>query len=352
MREFEPRLKSKKISKVTIAKYIYILVIAVFLLGGISYGYTFFTQNIKVANGSIKTADLNIDISNQDILMEEVLEYKKDIELINKGNTNGIITLKLTKTSGIEFNDLNYGIIVDSAIQKMGSVNSDGILFTNTIMAGEKQNIKLLLWTKSGEIGTFIGKIDYDLKYLGVVASNISNITGKYVKFNCTNDNCETWRIVKVEDGRLVITREEDYIDALDRINSNRYNPNLSFNDSSLITSVSTDDRNLYLRKTTKISNGTGEINNPYILYNNVNSVMDKKIVSTISYMNNSILIGKQNIYYNNDNYISLYINEDNFKEWIGNNNIYHFKDSIVVNNDLVLNAVFYSNNNVDNEME
>ena len=352
MEEFEPRLKSKKVIKVTLAKYVYILFIAIFLIGGISYSYTFFTQNIKVASGSIKTAGLNIYISNQDILMEEVNEYKKDIEITNKGNVNGIISLKLTRTDGLEFNDLNYGIIVDNAIQEMGSVNSEGKLFTNIITASEKQSIRLLLWTKSGEVGTFIGKIDYDIKYLGVVASNINGITGKYVKFNCANDTCETWRIVKVEDERLVITKEEDYEGALERINSNKYNPNLSFNDNSLITSVSTDDKNLYLRKTTKISNGTGDVNNPYILYNNVNSVIDKKIVSTISYMNSSTLVGKQNVYYDNDNYISLYINQDNFKEWTDNNNVYRFKDSIAVNNDLVLNAVFYSDNNINNEME
>ena len=47
MEELEPKKKSIVIDKKFIAKYSYVLVLAVLLIGGISYGYTFFIQNKK-----------------------------------------------------------------------------------------------------------------------------------------------------------------------------------------------------------------------------------------------------------------------------------------------------------------
>lgn len=340
MQEFEPKLKRKRITKVTIAKYIYVLVIGLFLMGGISYSYTFFNQNKKIASGSIKTAGLNIEVSNRDINVLELGEYKKVLEINNKGNTDGIITLKLSRESGLNLNELKYGIIIDNSFQIIDDVPLDGKLFTDIINHSEKKDIEIVIWSKLDTVNSFVGRIDYDIKYLGSVASNMPNIDGKYVSFNCS-DTCEIWQIVKVEDGRVVLTRQDDYDDAINRINSNRYNPDLVFNDNSLITSVSTDNKNVYLAKTVRINDGEGTLDNPYILYNKDNSTVDKKIVATIIYKDNDIVVSEQNIYYNVNNYVSKTIDNINFKEWTDGTNTYKFKDNISINNDIVLNAVY-----------
>lgn len=336
MEEFEPKLKRKKITKVTVAKYAYVLVIGLFLMGGISYGYTFFNQNKKIASGSIKTAGLNIELSNRNI--EFVGETSKVLEISNKGNTDGIITLKLTRESGLELSDLKYGIIIDNSFQVIDDI-SNGILFTDTIMSGERKSVEIVIWSKVDD-ASFTGRIDYDIKYLGSIASSMPNITGKYVSFNCS-DTCEIWRIVKEENKRLVLTREEDFENAFDRVNSSRYNPNLIFNDNSLITSVSTDEKNVYLAKTVKISGGDGTITNPYTLYNKDKSVSDKKIIATIRYKNNNMVVGEQNIYYDENNYITEEIDDINFIGWTDGVTTYQFKDSITINNDIVLKAVY-----------
>ena len=340
MEEFEPKLKRKKITKVTVAKYAYVLVIGLFLMGGISYGYTFFNQNKKITSASIKTAGINIEVSDRNIDVLEQSEYGKKLEINNKGNTDGIITLKLVRESGLDFNDLKYGIMISGVFQKIGDIPSDGKLVIDTIMAGEKKSVYLFLWPKIDSTITYTGRIDYDIKYLGSVASTMPNIVNKYVNFNC-DDTCEVWQVVKVEDGRVVLTRQEDILGAVDRINSNRYNPNLIFKNNSLITSVSTDNKNVYLAKTVRIDGGDGSINNPYILYNKDNSTTDKKIVATITYKNNDIVVGEQNIYYNDNNYISKTMDVDNFKEWTDGTNTYKLGDSININNDIVLNAVY-----------
>ena len=340
MEEFEPKLKRKKITKVTVAKYAYVLVIGLFLMGGISYGYTFFNQNKKITSASIKTAGINIEVSDRNIDVLEQNEYGKKLEINNKGNTDGIIALKLVRESGLDFNDLKYGIMISGVFQKIGDIPSDGKLVIDTIMAGEKKSVYLFLWPKIDSAITYTGRIDYDIKYLGSVASNMPNIDGKYVSFNCS-DTCEIWQIVKVEDGRVVLTRQEDILGAVDRINSNRYNPDLVFNDNSLITSVSTDNKNVYLAKTVRIDSGEGTLDNPYILYNKDNSTVDKKIVATIIYKDNDIVVSEQNIYYNVNNYVSKTIDTINFKEWTDGTNAYKFKDNISINNDIVLNAVY-----------
>lgn len=340
MQEFEPKLKKKRITKVTIAKYIYVLVIGLFLMGGISYGYTFFNQNKKIASGSIKTAVLSIEVSDRNINVLELDEYRKILEINNTGNTDGIITLKLSRESGLYLDELRYGIIIDNSFQVIGYVPSDGKLFTDIINHSEKKNIEIVIWSRLDTINSFVGRIDYDIKYLGSVASNMPNINGKYVNFNCS-DTCEIWQIVKVEDGRVILTRQDDYDGAINRTNSNRYNPDLVFNDDSLITSVSTDNKNVYLAKTVRINSGDGSINNPYTLYNKDNSTVDKKIIVTITYKDNDIVVGEQNIYYNENNYISKTIDDVNFIEWTDKTNSYKFGDSINTNNDIVLNAVY-----------
>ena len=80
-------------------------------------------------------------------------------------------------------------------------------------------------------------------------ASDKSDLTNAYVNFNCNGSNCEVWRIVGVQGGRLVLTREADLEGASSRTNSGKYDPTLTFNDDSMITSVSTDGKNVYLAK-------------------------------------------------------------------------------------------------------
>ena len=46
MQEFEPKKKVKIFTKEFLARYAYIFVIAIILIGGISYGYTFFVQKM------------------------------------------------------------------------------------------------------------------------------------------------------------------------------------------------------------------------------------------------------------------------------------------------------------------
>ena len=230
------------------------------------------------------------------------------------------------------------GIIIDNSFQVIDDI-SNGILFTDTIMSGERKSVEIVIWSKVDD-SSFTGRIDYDIKYLGSIASSMPNITGKYVSFNCS-DTCEIWRIVKEENKRLVLTREEDFENAFNRVNSSRYNPNLIFNDNSLITSVSTDEKNVYLAKTVKISGGDGTITNPYTLYNKDKSVSDKKIIATIRYKNNNMVVGEQNIYYDENNYITEEIDDINFIGWTDGVTTYQFKDSITINNDIVLKAVY-----------
>ena len=67
MNEFEPKKKTKIINKEFLAKHSYVFVLALLLIGGISYGYTFFTQNMKISSGSITTANLTINFTDKSI---------------------------------------------------------------------------------------------------------------------------------------------------------------------------------------------------------------------------------------------------------------------------------------------
>ena len=94
MEEFEPKKRFKIISKEFIAKYSYVLVLAVLLIGGISYGYTFFTENRKIASGSITTAALTINFTNRSISasglsvpttdQEGLSEFVKSVTITNQ----------------------------------------------------------------------------------------------------------------------------------------------------------------------------------------------------------------------------------------------------------------------------
>jgi hypothetical protein len=349
MEEFEPKRKSKILTKEFIGKYAYIFVLAILLVGGISYGYTFFTENRKIASGSITTANLTINFTDRSISatslsvpttdQEGLSEFSKSLTITNQTAIDGRVKLSLTRTSGLALTDMRYAIVVNGAIQEIDDVPSDGEILSSAIMGNDTLNVEVRLWPKttySGSETTFVGEITPEIKYLGNTAARTSDLTGKYVNFNGN----EVWQIVKVEDGRLVLTRQTDYTNATSRTNSNRYNPSLTFNDNSLITSVSTDNLNVYLAKTTKITGGEGSQSNPYNLSNDIFNEEDKKVIAVITYKDDTTTVGTQNIYYNETNYISQTINNPNFVNWTDGTNDYLLGDTVTFTSDINLNAV------------
>ena len=328
MEEFEPKRRLKILNKEFIAKYSYVLVLAVLLIGGISYGYTFFTENKKIASGSITTADLTINFSNREISAsnlsvpeddtEGLNEFAKSLTIANQTSIDGKVKLTLTRSSGLALTDMRYAIVVNGAIQEIDDVPANGEIISTAVMGNETVNVELRLWPKptyTGSQTTFVGEITPEIKYLGNTATDNNDLTGKYVNFNCSS-TCEVWRIVKVENNRLVLTRQADYSGATSRTNSNRYNSSLTFNDNSLITSVSTDNKNVYLAKTVKINGGSGTQEDPYTLVNNEFREDDKKVVAVITYKHNTTTLGTQNIYYNETNYISQIDDDMDFEGW------------------------------------
>ena len=357
MKEFEPKLKTKFFSREFFSKYIYIFVVGLCLLLGVSYSLTFFIQNKNIATGSITTGDLTITLTNDRSInassltvpstdLNGLLLYSKSLTIENTSSINGKVKLTLTRTSGLNLNDLRYAVFVDGVIQKIADVPVSGELFTTAVFAGEETiNVEVRLWPKTSYAGdetNFNGEIKADVKYLGQTASALSSPAGKYVSFNCDGENCETWQIVKVEDGRLVLTRTEDYEGATSRTNSLKYNSQLSLNDISLITSVSTDNKNVYLAKTVKISGGSGTEEDPYELINNDYSEKDQKVVATITYKNtDNTTFGTQKVYYGRTNYISKMLNNRVFSHWKDtSNNTYAFGSVVNFTSDITLTAV------------
>ena len=209
-------------------------------------------------------------------------------------------------------------------------------------MGNEVIDVELRLWPKTtytGSDNTFVGQINSEIRYLGEKASNRSDLANSYVKFNCNGNNCETWRIVGVSSERLVLTRDEDLEGASSRVDSGKYSPSLSFNDNSMITSVSTDNKNVYLSKTVKLDGGNGTQASPYKLINNIEREPDKKIIATITYKNGDDTVGTQYIYYNETNYISQVLSDSSFQGWTDGTNDYNLGDTINFTTDTILTA-------------
>jgi hypothetical protein len=209
-------------------------------------------------------------------------------------------------------------------------------------MGNEVIDVELRLWPKTtyaGSDNTFVGQINSEIRYLGEKASNRSDLANSYVEFNCNGNNCETWRIVGVSSERLVLTRDEDFEGASSRVDSGKYNPSLSFNDNSMITSVSTDNKNVYLKKTVKLDGGNGTQASPYKLINNIEREPDKKIIATITYKNGDDTVGTQYIYYNETNYISQKLSDSSFTGWSDGTNTYQLGDTINFTSDTNLVA-------------
>ena len=328
MKEQEPLKRIRVFNKEFVSKYLYIFIVGLILLLGVSYSITFFIQNTSIASGSFVTDSLSISLSNNSINatnltvptddLEGIGEFLKTLEVTNNGTADGNINLTLSRTSGLSFADMRYALSINGVIQKIDDVPNDGTILSSSIFSGETLNIEIRLWPKStysGSATTFVGTIDDEISYLGTVASDHSSLNNSYVNFNCSGNTCEVWRIVKVEDDRLVLTREADLSGATSRTNSNRYNPSLTFNDNSMITSVSTDNKNVYLAKTVKINSGEGTQANPYTLINNDYNVEDEKVIAIITYHNDTDTL-TQPIYYNKTNYISKEIDDYRFQGW------------------------------------
>ena len=353
MEEFEPRKKVKIFTKEFMIKYSYVFILALVLIVGVSYSYTFFVQNKRITGGSITTAALTITYTDESINasgltvpttnQEGLGEYVKSFTLTNTTNTDGKVKLTLDRTSGLSLSDLSYAISVNGAILEMGDVPSSGEIYNTAILGNEVINLEIRLWPKTTYTGsetTFVGEIVPEIKYLGSKASDKSNLANSYVNFNCNGTTCETWRIVKVENERLVLTREADLTGADERVNSGLYNPSLTFNDDSMITSVSTDNKNVYLAKTVKITGGDGTSTSPYVLTNEFEREADKKIIATITYKdNNNTTVGTQYIYYNETNYISQVVNDPAFSGWTDGTNDYSLGDVINFTSDTILTA-------------
>ncbi len=299
MDDFEPQKKDKIFTKSFISKYLYIIVIGLVVLFGTSYSLTFFVQDKKITSGSLTTAPLNITFSNKGIDasnltvptndQEGINEYVKTLTITNTSAVDGNVKLTIDRTSGLQLSDLRYSLSVNGTIIKIDDMPSDGVILDTAIFSSETINVEVRLWPKptySGSTTIFQGDILSEVTYLKTLASSYSNLDNKYVNFNCDGTNCEIWRIVKVEDEKLVLTRESDLSGAASRTNSGKYNPSLTFNDNSMITSVSTDNKNVYLAKTVKIKDGEGTQASPYNLINVNYSNVDEKVIATITYDN------------------------------------------------------------------
>lgn len=352
MQDIEPKKKIKIFTREFMAKYSYVFILALILIIGTSYGLTFFTQNMKITTGSLTTAPLNITITDSSINATNITvpatdkvglsKIVKTLTITNNGTTDGKVKLTLSRTSGFNLSDLRYAIVVNGAIQEIDDVPGSGVVLDTAIMSSEVINVELRIWPKTTYAGnetTFVGEITPEVTYLGLTAASLSSPAGKYVNFNCDANTCEVWQIVKIENGRLVLTRQEDYSGATERTDSGKYNSSLVFNDNSIITSVSTDNKNVYLAKTVKITNGSGTLDDPYTIINTVWHESDKKIIATITYKNENTTVGTQNIYYNETNYISNILNDITFTGWSDGTNNYKFGDTVNFTVDTILTA-------------
>ena len=185
MQEFEPKRKNKVLTKEFVGKYAYVLILAVLLIGGISYGYTFFIQNKKITSGSITTAALTINFTDRTINAtnlsvptddgEGLVEFSKSVTITNQTAIDGRVKLTLSRTSGLNLTDLRYALIVNGAIQIIDDVPSDGVILESAIMGSEVINVEVRLWPKStysGSATTFVGELTPEIKYLGPVAAD------------------------------------------------------------------------------------------------------------------------------------------------------------------------------------
>ena len=247
MIEEMPKKKSifKNIKKPTI----YITVVVLLLVLGISYGLVYFIHNEELFSGNLTSAYLNINVSsNGSITLNNAVPLSdnaglssENFEVLNITNTSSSpVTLKLNlesdDSSTIDISDIRYGIYINNNLHKVDYVPSNGNLLTFTLLEDEEMELKVYMWldynyTDSGTY--FKGNFDIETtpsEMLGVEYLKTGNLTkigtngnittsddnirdyrytgetpNNYVWFNCDNnktsgnDYCEKWRIVGIE---------------------------------------------------------------------------------------------------------------------------------------------------------
>lgn len=359
---FEPR-KKERLDKSFFKGFIFLFILGVFLIVGTSYSLEFFRANKNVGTINLRLGAISVSVTG-DNTFNTTLTKQSDSDGITNGlvktltitNNNTILAnyiLKLERTSGVELSNLKYCLMINNVIQKVDTVPSDGVLFNNIILGNETLNAKVTLWIDNNYTGsdlTFNGTISSEIKRTYNLSSdvledvidfdNITTSTNNYVSFNN-----ETYRIVKIEDDRLVICKNADFDStASSRVNSNKYNSSLTYTDNSIIYSHSTDNKNLYLVKTVNIKSGKGTSTDPFILENNREYAGDKKALAYITYKDGSTTLFTQPIYYNQTNYISYVKNDPDFIGWSTTNGgttvDYELGDTVSFTTDTNLYAV------------
>ena len=356
---FEPK-KKERLDKDFFKGFIFIFVLGLFLVVGTSYSLEFFKVNKNGASIQFSTSAISINVTGDNTVNNTLSKYidsegllnglTKELTITNTNANHGEAILKIERTSGVELSNIHYALVINNIVQKVDTVPSDGIIFDNVIMGNETLNVKVVLWVDndySGSDLTFNGTISSEIKRTYNLTSdilddvidfnNITTATNNYVSFNN-----EVYRIVKIEDDRIVICKNSDFDStAASRVNSNKFNSSLTYADNSIIYSHSTDNKNLYLVKTVNIKSGKGTSTDPIIFKNNRGYLNDKKVSNYITYKddNNTILF-TQPVYYGETNYIMYAYNDPNFQGWNDGTNDYSLGDSITLTGDKVLTAV------------
>ena len=362
----EPELKRKsKMNNEVLKKNIYIFVVSFIFILGVSYGLTFFIKNAEVADDeSIVAASIDeilptsINLTNLSPLTDRdgINSTSIDLSITNNDN-DGIMRLELEQSNGLELSSLRYGLFINNILVNIGNVPFDRILYETGLNKNETISVKLVLWVKENYDGvntSFEGSLNTSLELTSLSAVNYlksildnnysygDTITNNYVSFDCDNGTCEDYRIVGIQNNRLVITKSTDLDNASSRVDSNLFNSSLDFHDNNgLVHSVSeTDYKNLYLVKTTKIVGGNGTSSNPYILDKGIDRLDDYQVIGNITYNDGNSDVYTQPIFYNSNNYISYKLN-NGFIKWNDNSDDYYYGDSVSFNSDVTLNAVF-----------
>ena len=271
MIEEMPKKKSlfKNIKKPTI----YITVVALLLVLGISYGLVYFIHNEELFSGNLTSAYLNINVSsNGSITLNNAVPLSdnaglssENFEVLNITNTSNMpITLKLNlesdDSSTIDISNIRYGLYINNNLHKVDYVPNNGNLLTLTLLEDEEIELKVYMWldynyTDSGTY--FKGNFDIETtpsEMLGVEYLKSSNLTkigtngnvtttddnirdyrytgetpNNYVWFNCDNNKtsgssyCEKWQIVGIENvsattssnsyERIKLVKEDNNVD-------------------------------------------------------------------------------------------------------------------------------------------
>lgn len=352
---FEPK-KKERLDKDFFKGFIFIFVLGLFLVVGTSYSLEFFKVNKNGASIQFTTSAISINVTGDNTVNTTLSKYidsegllnglTKELTITNTNANHGEAILKIERTSGVELSNLHYALIINNIVQKVDTVPSDGIIFDNVIMGNETLNVKVVLWVDndySGSDLTFNGTISSEIKRTYNLSSdilddvidfnNITTATNNYVSFNN-----EVYRIVKIEDDRIVICKNSDFDStAASRVNSNKFNSSLTYTDNSIIYSHSTDNKNLYLVKTVNIKSGKGTSTDPIIFENNRGYLNDKKVSNYITYKDdNNTTLFTQPVYPGQTNYIVYQTNT--ILSWKDtNNNVYSYGDSITTLSDITL---------------